>query len=122
MSKTLAIVGLNGAKFNAAIGWYPEERILKNNFVVDLSVSFNAVRPFTDENLDASVDYMLLHQICDDVFKKEGKLIETAAQNIIDQIIEKVDVVQEVSITIKKLNPPVKAQIESSFVHLNYKK
>jgi len=122
MSKTLATIGLNGARFNAAIGWYPEERVLKNNFVVDLSVSFESQTSFTDDSLTNSVDYMLLHEICRQVFNKEAKLIETVAQQIIDEIVEQFEEVLEVSVTIKKLSPPIKAQIESSFVQLVFKK
>ncbi len=122
MSEILATIGLNGAKFNSPIGWYSEERVFKNNFIVDLNVSFKPTQSFNDDNLEASVDYMLLHQICEEVFKKECKLIETVAQNIINQVIEKIPLVQEVTIQIKKLNPPVKAQIDSSFVQLTFKK
>ena len=122
MSKTLATIGLNGAKFNAAVGWYPEERILKNNFLVYVTVSFEAQTPFKDDSLTDSVDYMQLHEICRQVFSKEAKLIEFVAQQIIDKIVEKFAGLREVNVSIKKLNPPIKAQIESSFVQLVFKK
>ncbi|WP_017258310.1 dihydroneopterin aldolase [Pedobacter arcticus] len=122
MSETLATVGLNGVKFNAAIGWYPEEQIFKNNFIVDLSVSFKASKPFTEDNLGQSIDYMQLHEICREAFVEEVKLIESVAQKIIDKIIARFPRVQQVTITIKKLSPPVKAQIESVFVSLIYNK
>ncbi|HET8828268.1 MAG TPA: dihydroneopterin aldolase [Pelobium sp.] len=122
MSETLATVGLNGVKFNAAIGWYPEERVFKNNFIVDLSVSFVAEKAFTDDNLTQSIDYMQLHEICKEVFEEEAKLLEFVAQKIIDKITEQFSTLREVTLCIKKLNPPVKAQIESSFVQLSYKK
>lgn len=122
MSEILATVGLNGAKFNASIGWYNEERIFKNNFIVDLSVNFTADKPFSDNNLEQSIDYMALHEICKQVFAEEAKLIESVAQTILDKIVDKFAVVKEVVVKIEKLNPPVKAQIESSFVQLSYKK
>lgn len=122
MSKIMATIGLDGAKFTGAIGWYPEERILRNNFVVDLWVTFEAKTPFKDDSLADSVDYMLLHEICRQVFREEAKLIETVAQAIINQIIEQIPLAKKVSIQIKKLNPPVKAQIASSFVQLTFEK
>lgn len=122
MSETLATVGLNGAKFNAAIGWYPEERVFKNNFVVNLSVSFKASKRFAADNLDQSIDYMQLHEICRAAFVEEAKLIESVAQKIIDKIVVEFPVVLQVAITIKKLNPPVKEQIDNVFVRLSYNK
>nr|WP_294899384.1 dihydroneopterin aldolase [uncultured Pedobacter sp.] len=122
MSEILATIGLNGAIFNASIGWYPEERIFKNNFIVDLSVSFIADKPFIEDRLEQSIDYMQLHEICKQAFAEQAKLIESVAQKIIDQIVERFAIVQEVVVKIEKLNPPVKAQIKNSFVQLSYKK
>lgn len=122
MSKTLTTVGLNGAEFNAALGWYPEERVFKNNFLVDLSVTFRSEKVFNDDDLSQSIDYMQLHEICKKIFAEEAKLIESVAQKIINHIVAKFDNVLEVKVKIEKLNPPVKAQINSSFVQLVYEK
>jgi dihydroneopterin aldolase len=65
---------------------------------------------------------MQLHEICSEFFSQEAKFIESVAQKIIDKIVNKFPVVQEVVVKIEKLNPPVKAQINSSFVQLSYKK
>lgn len=116
----MATIGLNGAKFNAAIGWFAEERVFRNSFIVDLSVSFKALQPFTDDSLNSSIDYMLLHKICDRVFAEETKLIESVAQKILDEIVATISSAEVIELTIKKLNPPVKSQIENSFVRLHY--
>ena len=121
MSETWATVGLEGARFNAAIGWFPEERIFKNNFIVDLSVSFKISQHLNDE-LDQSIDYMKLHEICAKQFAMEALLIETVAQHIIDEIVQAFMGICSVDITIKKVSPPVKAQIAASFVRLSFKK
>lgn len=120
MSETLATIGLEGVKFNAAIGWYPEERIFKNNFIVDLSVTFIVETSLTSD-LNNSIDYMKIYTICASAFEKESLLIETVAQDIIDEIIKAFAVVSEINVTVKKLNPPVKAQIGASFIKLAYK-
>lgn len=122
MAKTTRRVGLDGVKFNAAIGFFEEERIFKNNFLVDVNVLFTQDDAAETEDLSQTVDYSVLYQICELEFSKETLLIETVAQQILDKIIAKFSFVDEIHIKIKKLNPPIKAEIQHSFIELNYKK
>lgn len=124
MSKTTRRVGLEGIKFNAAIGFFEEERIFKNNFLVDVDVLFTQDEEVEHEteNLSKTVDYSILFQICELEFAKETLLIETVAQNILYQIKTSFSFVDEIKVKIKKLNPPLKAQIQHSFIELNYTK
>jgi dihydroneopterin aldolase len=115
---TVTKVGLSGVKFNAPIGFFAEERLLKNNFIVDVFVCFHAAE--INDELAQTINYVTLYQICEDNFKQENKLIETLAQQILNQIINQFADLQQINIKIKKLNPPIKAEIQYSFVELNY--
>lgn len=122
MGKTTRRVGLEGIKFNAAIGYFEEERIYNNNFLVDVSVLFIENDITLTEDLSQTVDYGLLYEICKEEFAKESLLIETVAQQILNKIIVDFLFIEEAYIKIKKLNPPLKAQIQQSFIELNYQK
>lgn len=122
MAKTTRRVGLEGIKFNAAIGYFEEERIYKNNFLVDVNVLFTQNVVSQTEDLSQTVDYGLLHEICKQEFAKESLLIETVAQQILDKVIATFPFVEVVNIKIRKLNPPLTAQIQHSFIELNYQK
>ena len=120
MGKTFTSVGITDALFNAPIGWFPEERILKNDLLVSVYATYILSEKLNGDELNATIDYMQLHKICEKVLKKEAKLLETAAQQIMDRALELFPQVQSLQVTIKKLNPPVKAQIKHSFVQLNF--
>jgi dihydroneopterin aldolase len=122
MGKTTRRVGLEGVKFNASIGFFEEERILKNNFLVDVDVLFTQNDVSETEDLSQTVDYGLLYQICEKAFAEETLLIETVAQKILVEIQTGFSFIDEIHIKIKKLNPPIKAQIQHSFIEINYKK
>lgn len=122
MSKIIRKVGLSGVKFNAAIGYFKEERIFKNDFLVDVWASFVQEDSLLSEDLSQTLDYSLLYTICADAFKLESLLLETVAQSILDQIKNDFPWVLEINIEIKKINPPLQAEINFSFVALNYKK
>ena len=122
MGKITRRVGLEGVKFNAAIGFFEEERIFKNNFLVDVDVLFTQMDNTQTEDLSQTIDYSLLYDICEQEFAKESLLIETVAQQILNKIISDFSFVEEVHVKIRKLNPPLKAQIQHSFIELNYQK
>ena len=115
-------VGLYGVKFNAAVGYFEEERIFKNDFLVDIWASFVNNDVLINEDLKQTLDYGLLYSICAEAFKLEALLIETVAQSILNQIKKDFPWLIEINIKIKKLNPPLQAEIDFSFVELNYKK
>ena len=122
MGKITRRVGLEGVKFNAAIGFFEEERIFKNNFLVDVDVLFTQMDNIQTEDLSQTIDYSLLYDICEQKFAKESLLIETVAQQILNKIISDFSFVEEVRVKIRKLNPPLKSQIKHSFIELNYQK
>lgn len=113
-------VGLEGVKFNASVGYFEEERILKNDFLVDIYVVFEANDK--TENLHHTVDYSHLYQICDHFFKVGAMLIETVGKSILEEVKKYYPFVDIISIKIQKLNPPIKAEIKNSFVELTYQK
>lgn len=122
MSKAIRTIGLEGVQFNAAIGVHPEEKILGNNFLVDFEVAFkNTKQPETD-NLNDTINYCDLYAILETEFKKQADLLETVAQNILDQTLINYPFLRCIKIKIKKLNPPIKAQVANVFVALNYHK
>lgn len=120
MSKTIIKVGLNGVKFNAAIGLYPEERLLKNDFLVDIDVQYLTIHSLIKHDLKDGVDYSRLFNICKAVFGEETLYLENVAQEILDQILNNFSFIDECTVCIKKLNPPLNAQIHHSFVQLHY--
>lgn len=122
MSKAIRTVGLEGVQFKAAIGLYPEEKILGNNFLVDFEVAFkNSKQPDT-QSIEDTINYSTLYKILEMEFAQTTDLLETVAQDILDQTLLAYPFLRSIKIKIKKLNPPINAQIANAFVALNYHK
>ncbi|WP_214070478.1 dihydroneopterin aldolase [Mucilaginibacter sp. dw_454] len=116
------IVALHGVEFFAYHGFYPEEQKLGSHFIVDIEVAFTPTGDINEDNLDNTVNYEQLYEIACDEMKRTKKLIETVAQDIMDNIINQYNFVDTVKLTIYKLNPLVGAKTGSSSVTLNYSK
>lgn len=114
-------IGLEDIRFKAAIGFYEEERILKNEFVVNLWAEMEVCESESNtDELSNTVDYVKLYAICKAAFDKERKLIEPVGHEILSSIIKEFAFIKAVYIKIQKLNPPIQAEIARSFVELNY--
>jgi dihydroneopterin aldolase len=113
-------IALEEVKFNAPIGFFEEERILKNNFLFSAYVTYTLNQVSDTDNLDQTVDYSKLFDIAKKHFSKEAKLLEHVAHSILDDVLEAYPFLEQINIQIKKLNPPIQAEVKNSLVELNY--
>lgn len=111
-------VALKDVKCFALHGYYPEEQLAGNHFIIDLTTEFTPVG--FDDELAQTVNYEDLNSIIRAEMKNTQKLLETVLNNIITKVIERYPFVEKIDVSMKKLNPPMPGQIGHSFVKLSY--
>ena len=111
-------VALKEVKFHAFHGFYPEEQLTGNHFLVDVEVTF--VPNGNTEDLKFTVNYEVINAVVTFEMKNTQKLLETVVRNIIDQLITKYPFISTAVVGIKKLHPPMPGEIGHSFVQLSY--
>jgi dihydroneopterin aldolase len=116
------IVALHGAEFFAYHGFYPEEQKLGCLFVVDIEVEFKPTESPDRDDLANTVNYEKLYNIICEIMKVPKKLLETVAQAIIDDVKQQYCFVDNIKLTLKKLNPPLSSKVAYSAVSLKYQK
>src|SRR5579859_7075774 len=109
-------VGLYGAEFFAKHGFYDQEQITGNRFVVDTEVEFRPGNNLNADELNNTVNYEQLYYIVQDEMAHTRKLLETVAQGIADRIKSQFPFVDRLSVTLKKLNPPLQGNVAYSAV------
>lgn len=122
MAQILRKIGLEDIVFLAAIGLYDEERIIKNKFITNVWVEIEVAESEYSDELENTVNYVRLYDICKQAFSKERKLIEPVAHEILSDILKEFSFVNAAFVKIEKLNPPIQAEIAKSFIELNYSK
>jgi dihydroneopterin aldolase len=113
-------VALHGAEFFARHGFYPEEQLLGSKFLVDISVGFMPTGELNEDNLANTVNYEQLYAIVARQMQQARKLIETLAQGIIDEVKKQYPYIIIITVSIKKLNPPLKGKVAHSSVCITY--
>jgi dihydroneopterin aldolase len=114
-------VSLISAEFFARHGYYVEEQLLGNRFVVDIDAQFAAAN-LAEDDITNTLNYEQLHRIAAGQMKVTHQLLETVAQGIAHEITEQFPYVQHLSVCVKKLHPPLKGQVAASAVTVTVSK
>ncbi|MGI4750282.1 MAG: dihydroneopterin aldolase [Janthinobacterium lividum] len=112
-------VALHEVKFFAYHGFYPEEQILGNHFLVNAEVEFNNEN-IGDDEISNTVNYERLHSIITAEMKQPRKLLETLVQEMIDKILLEFPFLETIKVVLKKLNPPLPSEVEYSLVEITW--
>lgn len=98
-------IHLHNLLFHSFHGMYKEEKILGNDFEVNVDVKIKVQENIT--KLRQSVDYVSLYSIIKEVMDRPTPLLEKLVQDLAEKIRLLDEKIEGVSISIKKLNPPI---------------
>ncbi|GGE30665.1 dihydroneopterin aldolase [Sphingobacterium cellulitidis] len=112
-------IALEEVRFYSPIGYYEEEQVLGNEFFVSVSVSFPFNNPDSEE-IQNTVNYEELYAILVEVMSPRRKLLESAAEDILNRVVEEYSHVQQIEVSIRKVNPPFGGDLANSVVSLSY--
>jgi dihydroneopterin aldolase len=114
----MATIGLEGARFTAPHGFYPEEQLTENEFIIDLYVDTNVQAAAMQDDLGLTVNYSTLYLLIQMEMRKPTQLIEALAQRIVDRVQDQFSRISGVKIRLRKLNPPLSGPVAASVVEI----
>lgn len=137
----MATIALEGMRFFAHHGLYEEEKILGNDFVVDVYLTANVINAAIDDQLyraetaaakaadskkkkrddsiTTTINYETVYLVCEAVMRERYNLLETVAEQIAMDLKHQFKFVQEMKIRVRKLNPPLGGRVESAWVEVD---
>lgn len=100
-------------------GVLPEETVLGQRFLVDLTVDIDLKKAGLTDDLQESISYADLYQICREVVEGEPyKLIEAVAEKMAGQILAQYAKVEQITVKVVKPNPPIQGHYQSVAVEI----
>jgi 7,8-dihydroneopterin aldolase/epimerase/oxygenase len=99
-------IKLNDLRFYGYHGVYEEENITGGDFDVNIVVCFEPVK-LPIKHMEETLDYTQLYELVKRRMNKQTKLIETLATEIAQEIFNSFSIVDEVEVSVIKLNPPI---------------
>jgi len=119
----MATIAVEGMRFYAHHGFYEEERIIGNNFVVDVYVETNPKghkKAVAQDDLYKTINYETIYLVVQKVMRVETKLLETLADKIVYNIKQQFGGVKEMKVRVKKENPPLGGKVDCSYVETGH--
>lgn len=109
-------IGLEHVHFRAFHGLYPEERIIGNDFIIDVYVTIPGTTHI--DSIRETVNYQGIFTIVEQIMAVPQPLLEQVVYAITDAIKLKYPEVQKSNVSLRKMNPPMGASVRNSVVSL----
>lgn len=103
---------------HAKHGFYKQENMVGNTFIIDLKVAVENYNSLQSDDLSHTVSYADLYAIIKKEMSIPSKLLEHIAGRIIKEIREKHPSVKTIEIKLAKQNPPLGGNVEKASVIL----
>ena len=99
-----------------------EESKIGSNYRVDLKVKTNLDKSCQTDDLNDTVDYVLLNKIVEEEMAIRANLLENVADRIVVRIFKESAVVSKIKVNVSKLNPPIGGDVEAVTIVLKAKR
>lgn len=117
--KRLDKIYVNRMEFYGYHGVFPEENRLGQRFAVDLAASVDLKQAGETDELEHSVNYGELYQVCKDVVEGQPyKLVEAVAEKIAASVLKEFALIEAITVKVIKPDPPIPGHYSSVAVEI----
>lgn len=113
-------IGLEGMEFFASIGIYNEDKLLANEFIVDVHVTTDVEKASKTDNLDDTINYEAIFWSTKTELGKTTSSLEEAASRIAVNLKSKYDKIFQIDVNLRRKYPPVAGQIPQAAIQIEY--
>jgi 7,8-dihydroneopterin aldolase/epimerase/oxygenase len=113
---TMGLIALEGMRFHAYHGFYDEEQIIGNDYIVDVYITANTGMAAATDDLYQTINYETVYEVCKFVMREKTRLLETIIERITIGLKHQFSNIQAVQVRIKKVNPPLGGHVDFSIV------
>ncbi|HMG13941.1 MAG TPA: dihydroneopterin aldolase [Saprospiraceae bacterium] len=114
----MSLLGIEGMRFHAFHGFYKEEHLTGNNFVVDVYITAALENANETDKIRDTINYETVYAICKRVMNEQYDLIEKVAGEIISHLLSLLIEGDHLKVRVRKLFPPMPGIVDSTFIEL----
>ncbi|MEP5256005.1 MAG: dihydroneopterin aldolase [Winogradskyella arenosi] len=103
-------------------GCLKEETAIGSDYRVDLVIKANLKTSAVSDELNDTVDYVLLNKVVREEMAIPSKLLETVAKRILDRVFEEESLITKATVTVSKINPPIGGDVEMVRIKMSQKR
>lgn len=107
-------ITIQGIRCYAYHGCMDEEGFIGGEYFVDVTVTADLMKSVETDDLEHTVDYVMVSDVVREQIAVRSKLIEHVAGRILDALQKKIPGKKHIELKIKKLRPPVNGDVEAA--------
>jgi len=111
-SDAVGTVIVKGLRLLAYHGIAPQEKVVGNEFEIDIELSFIAAKAMNDDDLTYTVSYAQVVSVIRKCMETPSDLVENVVYRIYKALAESFPAVVHGRVTLYKLHPPIPAELE----------
>ena len=117
-----ATVKVENLKIYAFHGCMEEEKVIGSDYVVNICAICSVGKKAFDDEIGGTVDYVDLARIAKREMSVRSKLLEAVVNRIITCCFNEISALDQISVSVSKLNPPINADVDSVSVTIDKKR
>ena len=114
-----ATVKVENLKIYAFHGCMEEEKAIGGDYIVNICATCSVGKKAFGDEIGGTVDYVDLARIAKREMFVRSKLLEAVVNRIINCCFNEISVLEQISVTVSKLNPPINADVDSVSVSID---
>jgi dihydroneopterin aldolase len=114
----MGIIKLQNIRTFSFHGCLEEEAKIGSDYRVDLEIKTDLRKSALSDDLNDTVDYVLLNRIVVEEMAIRSKLLEHVANRIITRIFKEIASVSRINLSVSKLNPPIGGDVEAVTIEM----
>lgn len=111
-------IALEDMRFFAQHGFYPEEQLAGNEFIVDVYIQSPFEQKAKADQLSDTINYETVYFICQKVMKENAKLLEKLVYEIIQGLKLQFNGMQQVRVRLRKIRPMPGERLGSAYIEI----
>ena len=114
----MGLIEIEGMRFYAYHGHFEAERIVGNEFQVDVSLETNCIAASISDDLNDALNYQAVYDLVKNEMQISSHLLENVAKRILDSLFSEFPSLKKARVKVSKLNPPMGGQIKKVSITL----
>jgi len=111
-------IAINDMRFYAYHGCFEQERAIGTHFRVDLVFTTDTAKAEVSDNISDTVSYLDVYRTVKQQMQQPSNLLEHVARRVGEAVLADYPAVDDVTVRVYKLNPPLGGQMDSVSVEL----
>jgi len=103
---------LENMLFYAYHGFFDEEQKIGNEYHVSVTLDVDSSLAGKTDDLSHTLNYQLVYNAVKAQMSVQSRLVEHAAQRILDDLLATFPMIQKATVAVSKMNPPLGGQVE----------